>query len=42
MGIAQQVSNAVNQFIGNFQTAFTPQLTKSYSAEGLSETTFKF
>lgn len=42
MGIAQQVSNAVNQFIGNFQTAFTPQLTKSYSAEGLSDTTFKF
>lgn len=42
MGIAQQVSNAVNQFIGNFQTAFTPQLTKNYSAEGLSDTTFKF
>ena len=42
MGVAQQVSNAVNQFIGNFQTAFTPQLTKSYSAEGLSDTTFKF
>ena len=26
----------------NFQTAFNPQLTKSYSAEGLSENTFKF
>lgn len=42
LGIAQQVANAVNQFVGNFQTAFNPQLTKSFSAEGLSERTFGF
>ena len=42
LGIAQQVSNATNQFVGNFQTAFNPQLTKSYSAEGLSEKTYSF
>lgn len=42
LGIAQQVANAANQFVGNFQTAFNPQLTKSYSAEGLSDTTFNF
>ena len=42
LGIAQQVANATNQFIGNFQTAFNPQLTKSFSAEGLSQKTFGF
>lgn len=42
LGIAQQISNATNQFVGNFQTAFNPQLTKSYSAEGLSEKTYSF
>lgn len=42
LGIAQQVSNATNQFVGNFQTAFNPQLTKSYSAEGLSKKTSDF
>lgn len=42
LGIAQQVSSATNQFVGNFQTAFNPQLTKSYSAEGLSEKTYSF
>jgi O-antigen/teichoic acid export membrane protein len=42
LGIAQHVANAANQFVGNFQTAFNPQLTKSYSAEGLSESTFNF
>lgn len=42
LGIAQHVANATNQFVGNFQTAFNPQLTKSYSAEGLSEKTFDF
>lgn len=42
LGIAQQVSNAINQFVGNFQTAFNPQLTKAYSSEGLSDKTFKF
>lgn len=41
IGVSQQVSNAVNQFISNFQTAFNPQLTKNYAAEGLSENTFK-
>lgn len=33
MGIANQVSAAVNQFVINFQTAFRPQIIKSY-AEG--------
>ncbi|MDE7115186.1 MAG: lipopolysaccharide biosynthesis protein [Muribaculaceae bacterium] len=31
VGIATQVGNAVNQFIGNFQTAFNPQIVKSYA-----------
>lgn len=31
-GIAAQVYNAVNTFLINFQTAFKPQLTKSYAA----------
>ena len=42
LGIGQQVANAVNQFVANFQTAFNPQLTKSYAAEGLSDKTFGF
>jgi O-antigen/teichoic acid export membrane protein len=42
LGIAQQVANATNQFVGNFQTAFNPQLTKSFSSEGLSKRTFFF
>ncbi len=42
LGIAQHVASAANQFVGNFQTAFNPQLTKSYSSEGLSERTFDF
>lgn len=29
-GIAQQVSSAIYTFVGNFQTAFKPQLVKSY------------
>jgi len=32
MGIATQVNSAVYQFVGNFQTAFNPQIVKSYSA----------
>ena len=36
MGIANQVSAAVNQFVTNFQTAFRPQIVKSY-AEGNME-----
>lgn len=42
LGIGQHIANAVNQFVGNFQTAFNPQLTKNYSAEGLSKKTFGF
>jgi O-antigen/teichoic acid export membrane protein len=33
MGIANQVNNAINGFVQNFQTAFRPQIVKSY-AEG--------
>lgn len=36
MGVANQVSAAVNQFVTNFQTAFRPQIVKSY-AEGNME-----
>ena len=32
MGIAQQVNAALYQFVSNFQTAFNPQLVKSYAA----------
>lgn len=32
MGIANQVNNAVYSFVSNFQTAFKPQLVKSYAA----------
>lgn len=31
MGIANQVGNAVNQFVSNFQLAFQPQIVKYYS-----------
>ena len=31
-GIAEQVNNAINQFVGNFMTAMNPQITKSYSS----------
>ena len=31
-GIAQQVSNAICGFVGNFMTALNPQITKSYAA----------
>ena len=31
-GIASQVYNSINLFLVNFQTAFTPQLMKSYAA----------
>jgi O-antigen/teichoic acid export membrane protein len=33
MGIAVQVNSAVYQFVSNFQTAFNPQIIKSYSAK---------
>ena len=32
MGIANQVSSAINLFVGNFQTAFNPQIIKSYAS----------
>ncbi len=31
MGVATQVNSAVYQFVSNFQTAFSPQITKSYA-----------
>lgn len=33
MGIATQINSAVYQFVSNFQTAFRPQIVKSYSAK---------
>ncbi len=33
MGIAKQVSGAVYQFTANFQTAFNPQIVKSYATD---------
>lgn len=33
MGIANQVNNAINGFVQNFQTAFRPQIVKSYAAK---------
>ena len=33
MGVATQVNSAVFQFVGNFQMAFNPQITKLYSAK---------
>lgn len=42
MGISQQITNAVSQFGGNFQTAFNPQLTRSYAAEKMSQQTHDF
>lgn len=42
IGLSQQIANAVNQFGGNFQTAFNPQLTKSYAATGMSKDTYDF
>lgn len=32
MGIANQVSGAINLFVNNFQTAFNPQIIKSYAS----------
>ena len=32
LGIANQVSSAVSQLVGNFQTAFNPALVKSYAS----------
>ena len=33
MGIANQVNTAVYSFVSNFQTAFNPQIVKSYAAK---------
>lgn len=33
MGVAQQVNGAVSTLTSNFQTAFNPQITKSYAAK---------
>ena len=33
MGIAQQVNGAITGLTGNFQTAFQPQITKSYASK---------
>jgi O-antigen/teichoic acid export membrane protein len=32
MGIANQVNNSINGFVQNFQTAFRPQIVKTYAA----------
>lgn len=36
VGIAKQATSAVYSFIGNFQTAFRPQITKNYAAGELN------
>lgn len=36
-GVASQVYNAVNLFLTNFQTAFKPQLTKTYAAREMDD-----
>lgn len=36
-GIAVQVQAAVHQFVGNFQTALNPQITKTYAQGALSQ-----
>lgn len=35
LGIANQVTNAVNQFVTNFMTALNPQIVKTYAANEL-------
>lgn len=37
-GVAVQVESVITQFIGNFQTAITPQITKSYAANNIKQT----
>lgn len=36
MGIATQVNTSIQQFVGNFQVAFRPQIVKQYSSNQLS------
>lgn len=37
-GVAVQVESVITQFIGNFQTAIAPQITKSYAANDIKQT----
>ena len=37
MGVANQINNAVTQFVNSFQVAFRPQLVKYYAANQLEE-----
>ena len=37
LGIAGQVTNAIEMFVSNFQTAFNPQLTQTFAAGNLEE-----
>lgn len=37
LGIAGQVTNAIEMFVTNFQTAFNPQLTQTYAAGNINE-----
>lgn len=37
MGLANQVGNAINQFVTNFQTAFQPQIIKNYACGNIDE-----
>ena len=37
LGICNQVYSAVNSFVMNFQTAFNPQITKSYASGDMDE-----
>lgn len=37
-GVAVQVESVMIQFIGNFQTAISPQITKSYAAGNIEQT----
>lgn len=37
-GVAVQIESVIVQFIGNFQTAITPQITKSYAANNIDQT----
>lgn len=40
MGIANQVSQVINQFVTNFQLAFTPQITKTFSPGNINYLNF--
>lgn len=37
MGVNSQVTGAITSFVNNFQTAFRPQITKSYAANEMTE-----